>query len=365
MRTSNGLDFDVIETTNAAGFLDRELPALEKPPGTCRVAFIGDSFVTGAHVKIEHKVQVVFERLAKQHWPGLDVEAMGFAHDGIGQVNQLGYYDHMAQPLRPDAVVLVVVNNDLNDNSSLVSALRQGFHPRHAPLIFAREAADEKIEIQPIDPDWRAHLLPRPILRQPWWHRGLHAYSRFYRWLFLKLSLLYPSTKRDLGWLPDARKLHAERMRHLMAGDPELAKVLADVDRPDLPDANAVIIELRKMFTEGAGLPAIYAQAVRFTGFGFDEFKRRARRDGFELVALSVVGTGSQLDARLRSMIESKGIPYLSQETFIAGLGERIAKAHWAHDTHWNRQGHAWAAEQLLDHFARTGLCGRPPKPLR
>jgi hypothetical protein len=88
-------------------------------------------------------------------------------------------------------------------------------------------------------------------------------------------------------------------------------------------------------------------------------------RDGFELIALSVAGIGDGVDAKFRTMIESKGIPYLSQEAYIGGLGEPLAKALWPHDGHWTRQGHVWAAEQLLDHFARTGLCGRPPKPLR
>jgi len=365
VRYSNGLDFDVTETSNEAGFLDRKLPAPAKPPGTCRVALIGDSFVEAAQVKTEHKVQVLFERLAQQHWPGLAVETMAFGHSGTGQLNQLGYYDHVAQPRKPDAVVLVVFKNDLADNSSLLSGLRNGFHPHHAPMPFGREAADGTIELQPIDPGWLAHMLPSPVDRRSRWHRVLHDYSRFYQWLFVKLSLLYPEAMRGLGWLPDEGRLHADRMRHLMAADPRFAKALGEVDRPDLPDVHAMTRELYRMFASGAAIPAIYAQAVRFTSFGFEAFKRRAWRDGFELVALSAVGTGEELDAGLKSLVEAKGIPYLSQEAYIRGLGEPLAKAHFPHDGHWNRQGHIWAAEQLLDHFARTGLCGRPRKPLR
>lgn len=54
----NGLDFHMEETSNEVGFLDRPLPPIERRPGTCRIAFIGDSFVEAAQVPIRQKVQV-------------------------------------------------------------------------------------------------------------------------------------------------------------------------------------------------------------------------------------------------------------------------------------------------------------------
>src|SRR4051812_20694289 len=45
VRHTNGLEYDVTGTTNQAGFLDRPLPPVDKRPGECRVAFIGDSYV--------------------------------------------------------------------------------------------------------------------------------------------------------------------------------------------------------------------------------------------------------------------------------------------------------------------------------
>lgn len=55
---TNGLDFTVEARSNEVGFLDRPLPPLVKPPGICRVAILGDSFVEAAQVPIDDKVQV-------------------------------------------------------------------------------------------------------------------------------------------------------------------------------------------------------------------------------------------------------------------------------------------------------------------
>src|SRR5262245_58914334 len=79
---TNGLDFRVEETSNEAGFLDRPLPPLAKPPGSCRIAFIGDSFVEAAQVPIRQKVQVEIERLIRARWPELAVETMAFGFSG-------------------------------------------------------------------------------------------------------------------------------------------------------------------------------------------------------------------------------------------------------------------------------------------
>jgi hypothetical protein len=364
VRHTNGLDYDVTDRTNAAGFLDRPLPPVEKAPGECRVAFIGDSYIEAAQVKMDDKVQVQFERLARQAWPGINLRTMAFGRSGTGQVNQLSYYDQVARKYKPDVVVLALVPNDLGDNSALITALAVGYHPYHAPVIFARDEPGGKIELQPIDPKWGTYALPWPVLKQPWWHEKLNASSRFYQWLFLKMSLLYPSTVQNLGWILDQRRLYADRKMHLRALAPEFAKAVDEIDRPDITDASSLVTDLYHKFSEGEEMPAPYAQAVRFTSFGFDEFKRRAQTDGFDLVTLAVVGIGGKLNAQFKAMIEPKGIPYLSQNDYLDSLGEPLSSAFWPHDGHWNERGHLRAAEQLLHHFAQTGLCGHPPKPL-
>ena len=123
---TNGLDFHVEERSNEAGFLDRPLPPLAKPPGVCRIAVIGDSMVEAAQVPIAQKVQVEIQKRLEAVRPGKPVETMAFGFSGTGQLNQLGYLETFVRPRKPDVIVLVFVSNDFANNSPLLEAIRVG-----------------------------------------------------------------------------------------------------------------------------------------------------------------------------------------------------------------------------------------------
>ena len=349
---SNGLDFNVTETTNAAGFLDRPLPPVAKSAGAGRVAILGDSFVEAAQVPIPEKVQVKLAAAAAQRLPGTNLETMALGFSGTGQLNQLGYYDAHVAERRPDLVVLVFVSNDFADNSALLTAIRVGWHPAHTPRLFATITSDGRPALQPIDADWRRHLLPQPLDARPWLHARLHRISRFYRWLYLKLSLQYPALARAMGGEPgeaDRTRVRLEALRTLDAG---FAARLAGWDPVGDP-------ALDVMFAERDELPPAFEEAVRLTGFAFDEFARRTRRDGAQLAVLAVHGIKGRLAARLKLLLDARGIPLLDMEAHVAKSGQPVARAHWRHDNHWSPQGHAWAAEMISEHMARAGICKR------
>ncbi len=352
VHSTNGLDFEVTETSNEVGFLDRPLPPTDKADGHCRIAIIGDSFVEAAQVPIKEKVQVVLETMAEHAFPGLNVETMAFGFSGTGQINQLPYYDHLAKPRRPDVVVLVFVGNDFANNSSLLEAIRVGWDPKRTPRVFAREDKHGAITIQPIAADWKAHRLPKAKDHQGWLHKRLYKASRFYRWLFAKLSLQFPALARGMGNEIHGRDKMAFNLRYLTLSDPEYDAMFRGWSYPKGPS-------LDQMFRETDPLPLAFAQALRFTRFGLAEFKRRSIEDGLELVVLGTHGLTGLPEARLKTMLEDLKIPYLSQRAYIKSLGEPVNKAHWRHDGHWSKQGHIWASEQLLGYFSQRGLCGR------
>lgn len=46
------------------------------------------------------------------------------------------------------------------------------------------------------------------------------------------------------------------------------------------------------------------------------------------------------------------GIPaYINQYEYIISNGGDPTQGRWAHDGHWNEQGHRWAAQALLEYF--------------
>ena len=99
-------------------------------------------------------------------------------------------------------------------------------------------------------------------------------------------------------------------------------------------------------------LPPIFEEAVANTKFGLEQFKRRAERDGAELVILAVHRTkvdGNLPFDRLTAMAEELGIPVIEQYDYIIGIGANPMSAARKHNGHWNEDGHRWAAEALLE----------------
>jgi len=311
IRWSNQLDFWTRERTNSLGFLDRE-PAQPKPPGRFRVMLVGDSFVEGAQVPNDAKVQTLLasrfdERLGKGR---VDVVSIGLS--GTGQANQLGLYEAFGKPLAPDLVVLLAVSNDFADNSPLLGAVRNGWHPAKAPWpFFERTGPNEFRAVAPAE-DW----------------------ARF------KLSGVDP-----VSFYTDLMQM------------PEYASRLGGWGGPTAVDMDAMFFRRE--------LPPAFEEAIALTRHALDEWKRIAARDHFRLVVVATANlTRGEVDAlsdgnlylcRFREIVEKAGLPFLDLYPTFARQPDRSLGA-WRHDSHWNQTGHQWAADALYRYFTDGGL---------
>lgn len=346
---TNGLDFRTEQTSNEVGFLDRPLPPIERKSGTCRIALIGDSFVEAAQVPIRQKVQVEVQRILEATDPALKVETMAFGFSGTGQLNQLGYLETFVRPRKPDVIALVFVSNDFANNSALLEAIRVGWHPLHAPRLFARERAGN-IELQPIDPDWSRDRLRAAADERPALHVWLHRVSRFYRWVNAKLSLQYSWIAAWIGREPTEGDRTAARIAELAKVAPETIKLLEGWDARALPEIDGIFRTL-------GPFPEAFEQALRFTGFAFDIYKERAEAGGAKLVVIGTHELDDTLERRLMGMLAPRDIPFVSLRRYITNTGKNIRDAHWRHDAHWSPQGHTWAAEVIAQEIERGKMC--------
>ena len=337
VRWTNHLDFWTASRTNSLGFLDREPVSAERAAASCRIAFLGDSYVEAREVAIADKLHVRLEALAARELPALNVATSAFGFGGTGQIAQLPYYDEFARRLRPHLLALVFVHNDFMDNSPLLSALQKGLDPDRPPFAAGARNADGTIILRPPDPDWLEHALPRlPPQPKPWYARALKPLSRvsyFAKWLHMKAGVLSPP--RDFDPQPAA-------WAELLGRRPGCEALL---DNRLLIGKHGV----NSLF-QREDLPPFFEKELEFTAFALDRFKERTDRGGSRLVILSthrMGGAGSPAFDRLQDMAEARGIPVIDHYDYILRKGADPNEMYWPHDGHWTPAGHQWAAEAV------------------
>ena len=98
--------------TNRHGMRGPEV-AREKPPGTFRIAGLGDSVMFGWGVGEGEPYLQVLERRLAAAYPGRAFECLNFAVPGYNAAMEAAAFEHRAAAFDPDVVVVHFVHNDL------------------------------------------------------------------------------------------------------------------------------------------------------------------------------------------------------------------------------------------------------------
>jgi lysophospholipase L1-like esterase len=186
----------VRHATNSAGFRGAEFGE-GKPPGTIRLAFIGDSFTFGEGVHFEDTFPEATARLLQKEFADRSIgfESLNFGVGGYNAVQSLSLLKHLALSFRPDAVVLTYVLND-------AEPMLLGFDPvRMQPVRRQRTSKIAEGTSDDLPPDSAFYRLR--IARLVWQARKVRERSRqteaFYR------ALYEPGEE---GWRNARRALH-------------------------------------------------------------------------------------------------------------------------------------------------------------
>lgn len=102
---------------NSAGQRDRE-HTKSKPPGTIRIAVLGDSYAEAFQVPVEEAFWTVMGDTLRTNAPDKQVEVLNFGVSGYGTAAELITLRERVWDYAPDIVLLTVTtNNDVVDNS--------------------------------------------------------------------------------------------------------------------------------------------------------------------------------------------------------------------------------------------------------
>jgi hypothetical protein len=354
IRHTNHIDYWSEQKANTWGFLDFEPPAAGAHD-TCRIAFVGDSFVEAAQVDIEHK----FHRLIEKEWnaehqkPKLETVALGYS--GTGQANQLPWAK-LIEPLRPNLIVLVFVSNDFSNNNVWLEAVRNGWHPEHAPRPFLYQG-----ELRLPDPVWQRYLLPGQTgsaqaswsLEKDgvmgWLHRRLYQKSYLYSALnriWIHYAYGAPAYYANVpGALSELRKLPSEQGRFgdwnppadLTLDQMFMAEKMPPVFLQALEDTEAALrLWKYKAETMGTKVVVLATHTMKVPGLPLEQKLAQARSVREDLLFM-----------RLEKIVGDLEIPLIDQTDFIAATGGDPRRASFPFDGHWNPYGHLTAAEAM------------------
>lgn len=107
-------DVDVAFRVNSQGLrADRDYP-LTPPPGTCRIAVTGDSFMVGYEAEAADIIAGRLDgEMAKR---GYRTETLNFGVSGLGNAEQLTQFEKRILPFRPTVLVQGFHRTDFDDN---------------------------------------------------------------------------------------------------------------------------------------------------------------------------------------------------------------------------------------------------------
>jgi len=118
---------------NQDGFRDRN-HSRQKPPGTFRIAVLGDSYAEAFQVSQDETFWAILEKKLQSNLkPGQHkVEVLNFGVSGFGTAQELEMLRHHVWKYEPDLVLLAfMTGNDLSDNSKRLSP--DGVRPYYIP----------------------------------------------------------------------------------------------------------------------------------------------------------------------------------------------------------------------------------------
>ncbi len=313
--------------------------AYEPAPGTRRILLLGDSFTEGYAVAEEQTVRAQLENVLRARGERVEVINGGTAAYGTDQ--EYLFFTTEGRKYQPDVVVLLFFYNDLTgDTLGGLQRPRFELEPsgqlvlRNVPVPPPRRTRpDADRGLKPWRGSYALRLLSeRTALGSPRLHRALAA-----------LGLVEPSPTRRSTIPEDFLLFRVPPPQTVIDGWVRMRALLRALDR-EVQQAGARLI--------------IFYVPIRFE---IDDRSWELTREAY-----SLPDDGWDRDAvfaRLHKSCARIGIPLVDPRAEFRQATHAGEALYFRRDGHWNRSGHAKAAEILARTLARGQLDPRPATP--
>lgn len=298
---------DVEMRINGQGMRSDRDFTLEKPPGTCRIALMGDSYFMGYEAHYEDTIGALLEtRLAEQ---GYKVEVLNFAVSGFSTEEMLREFEARTVNYDPDIVISQFGAGDFADN------MRPGLY-----------RLDENGVPQPTNGSYLPGVAIRDALMKSGFYRMLINHSHFYSAIREWAGLTVKSILTTIG---DMRRAAAD------AGKPAPVSTEAAA-KPDKPVISA------------------YKRQTLYTSALLELSRKRAEDFGMEWFMFEVP---VPLHYAYRSAVADLEVDAATADRIITPIQHfdtwpRDAKP-WLYrqkgHSHFSESGHALSTDALLE----------------
>ena len=313
---------------NSRGLRERELP-LEKPAGTYRVLVLGDSFVEGAQVPVEDTVTRRLEEKLSAAMPGRPVQVINAGNAGFGTAQELLFLEHDGRAYQPDLVILVYfIDNDLPDNGYRVARERKLDITRRP---FYVPDGKGGLELRPgAPPDADRFEAVRPLLRRSVTYNLIENFTRW-------------QEARD----QEQAQIGKNRPTYLLNPPSEWEEAWQVTEQ---------LLGRVQASARGMGAELVVVGAPSYFQLDADAWRWLVGGDTRE----RNVYVRDAPNQRLAAISERQGLRFLDLLPATKAAHDADGGLYFPADGHWTRAGHAFAAGQLNDYLAGSGLLPRP-----
>jgi len=358
---SNGIEFNVKSKTNRYGFLDRDYE-MNKDPGTTRILFIGDSYIEASYLDHSDKIQCLLELKLNQNVKK-KVQCIALAHSGMGTVNEFSYLEHLGRKFNPDIIILMFIKNDFANNSPLLHAIAEGWHPNKSPRFFWEwDHRKNELNTLPITIHYQDHYIP--IRTKPTFEEAPIVFlDSFFKKsaFYLKVSTYYKAYIQNQKLLVKMDDIYTQRIKVLNTQSFYREKIQKWNYPQDLDKDDMFNVVDREFYSNKVAL--VFQEAVLFTEHAITNFKRVSEELKSKLIMLSgpnlynckiTKNYGREINPhgmyeKLKKITNKHDIPLINLTLEFLKRGP-LNEARWKYDSHWNKKGVNWATDALY-HF--------------